>query len=130
MIVLDASALIELLLGTPRGEQVAAAIAAPDELLAAPHLLDLEVAQVLRRLVARGELSARRAELALGDLVALGVTRYGHEELVPRIWELRSSLTAYDGAYVALAEATGATLVTCDAKLSAAGHRATVLVVT
>lgn len=129
MIVLDASALLELLLGTARGKKVAAAIAAPDVLLAAPHLIDLEVAQVLRRLVARGEVSPRRAEQALDDLAALGLSRYGHEELLPRIWELRANLTAYDAAYVALAEATFATLVTSDAKLATAEHRATVRVV-
>ncbi|MDQ3035836.1 MAG: type II toxin-antitoxin system VapC family toxin [Myxococcota bacterium] len=130
MIVLDASAAIELLLGTPVGRRVSAAISDASETLAAPHLLDLEIAQVLRRLEARRVVATERAAEALADLAVLDVTRYGHDVLIDRIWELRGSLTAYDAAYVALAEAAGARLLTCDAKLAAAsGHRATVLVV-
>lgn len=130
MIVLDASAAIELLLGTPIGSKVSAAISDPNETLAAPHLLDVEVAQVLRRLEASKAISPARAEAALGDLALLDVTRYGHDVLLDRIWQLRGTLTAYDAAYVALAEAAGAPLLTCDAKIAGApGHRATVVVV-
>lgn len=127
MIVLDASAAVELLLATARGASVAAVLVDPNETLAAPHLLDVEVAQVLRRLTALGALTPARAAAALSDLLLLDLTRYGHDVLLDRIWQLRTDLTAYDAAYVALAEATGAKLVTCDAKLAGApGHRATI----
>lgn len=130
MMVLDASAILELLLGTERGSRVASAIARAGVALLAPHLVDLEVAQVLRRLVVKGDLTTTRAEQALADLDALGLERHAHADLIPRIWSLRSNLTAYDAAYVALAEVMDATLVTCDAKLAASsGHRARVLAV-
>lgn len=130
MIVLDASAAIELLLATTVGRRVAAALSDPHETLVAPHLLDVEVAQVLRRLEAAKIVTPARAAAALSDLALLDVTRYGHDVLLDRIWQLRGNLTAYDAAYVALAEAAGARLLTCDAKIAAApGHRATVLVV-
>jgi predicted nucleic acid-binding protein len=120
VIVVDASAMLELLLRTPRGAQVAARLADPDESLYVPHLLDVEVVQVLRRYEARGVLTADEARAALDDLVALDVERSPHDLLLPRIWELRANLSAYDAAYVALAEALEATLVTCDAKLAGA----------
>lgn len=98
--------------------------------LHAPELLDLEVAQVLRRLVREGTLSVPRAEAAIEDLLDLRITRYPHSVLLPRIWQLRHNLSAYDAAYVVLAEKLGATLLTRDAKLaSAAGHNATIAVV-
>jgi predicted nucleic acid-binding protein len=91
----------------------------------APHLLDVEVAQVLRRFVASGALAAPRAAEALTDLADLPLTRYSHEILLPRIWSLRANLTAYDAAYVALAEALDATLLTADLRLlRAPGHTA------
>lgn len=130
MIVLDASAVIELLLGSAAGAKVSARIASPDETLHAPHLLDLEVAQVLRRYESAAVLPPSRAQQALDDLGELGVARYPHDDLLPRIWRLRRNLTACDAAYVALAEALDAPLLTCDAKIaSAAGHRARVEVV-
>lgn len=93
----------------------------------APHLLDLEVAQVLRRYVARAELPEPRGREALELLRAFPLTRYPHEPLLGRIWELRASLTAYDAAYVALAEALGVTLLTRDQRLArATGLRAMV----
>jgi predicted nucleic acid-binding protein len=95
--------------------------------LHAPHLLDVEVAQVLRRYAARGELTAARGVEALADLAAFPLTRYPHDLLLARIWALRENLTAYDAAYVALAEALRAPLVTRDERLaSAPGHRATI----
>lgn len=126
MIVIDASALIELLVGgTPRAARLAARIADPAESLHAPHLLDLEVASVLRTLEARRQLSPALATRAIADLLALDLVRYSHETLVPRIWQLRGNLTAYDAAYVALAENLGSPLVTCDGRLAAApGNRA------
>lgn len=130
MIVIDASAILELLLGTDRAESIAARVLAPGERLQAPHLVDIEVAQALRRLVQLKAITAVRAEQALHDLVALVIERHAHRELLPRVWELRESLTAYDGAYVALAEGLDAPVLTCDAKLARShGHRARIEVV-
>ena len=125
MIVVDASALIEVLLNTSNAAPVAARIFATGESLHAPHVIDLEIAQVLRRFVRSKDLSAQRAREALNDLLQLPLTRYPHDLLLPRIWELRENLTAYDAAYVVLAETLGVTLVTKDAKLSQVrGHGA------
>lgn len=90
------------------------------ETLAAPELIDLEVTSVLRRLLLAGDLPARRAELALSDLVSLPLRRVSHRKLLSRCWELRYNLTVYDATYVALAEALGVTLVTADARSSTA----------
>jgi predicted nucleic acid-binding protein len=123
MIVVDASAILELLLNTTTGSRVAARLFAGGETLHAPHLLDLEVAQVLRRYSRSGELSPERSREALLDFLDLPVNRYPHDLLLNRIWELRHILTAYDAAYVALAEALGAPLLTRDQRLaSTAGH--------
>lgn len=101
------------------------------EALAAPELIDLEVASVFRRLAAAGALPSRRAELALHDLVALPLRRAPHRALVSRCWELRANLTGYDAAYVALAEMLDAPLITADARLSRApGARCAVEVLT
>jgi len=124
LIVVDASALLELLLRGPRADRVDERLLVHGAGLAAPHLIDLEVAQVLRRIASRGLLSAERAAQAFEDLAAMPITRYAHPPLLPRIWSLRDNLTAYDAAYLALAEALGATLVTCDAALRAAAGRA------
>jgi len=127
LIVLDASAALELLLGTPRSRRVALRALVPAETLHVPHLLDLEVAQVLRRWVASGQVGEDRARQALDDLAALDLTRWPHDVLLERVWQLRSNLTAYDAAYVALAEALRAPLLTCDRRLaSAPGHHALV----
>lgn len=125
MIVTDASVILELLLRTPASQTVEDRLFDSGETLHAPHLLDVEIAQVLRRYAARGEVSSARGRLALELLSRFPITRYAHEALLPRIWALRTNLTAYDAAYIALAEALGATLVTCDKRLStAAGARA------
>jgi predicted nucleic acid-binding protein len=127
LIVLDASAALELLLATERGARVARRIASPDETLHAPHLIDLEVAQVLRRYELAGELAPARAAAALAGFCDLGVVRYEHLSLLGRVWKLRKNATACDAAYLSLAEALGAPLLTCDGKLAAApGHRARV----
>jgi predicted nucleic acid-binding protein len=120
MIVLDASALVELLLGTGLGRSIAARIADPATSLHAPHLVDVELAQTFRRYVREGELDAASAAEALDDLRALDVERHSHEPLLDRVWALRDSLTAYDAVYVALAEALDTTLLTCDARLARA----------
>lgn len=130
MIVLDASAVIELLMRTATGRRVEARVFSPAESLHAPHLIDVEVAQVLRRYVAAGAMVASRASEALADLRDLLLTRYRHDLMLERIWQLRDNLTAYDAAYVALAEALDAPLLTCDRKLaSISRHYARVEVV-
>lgn len=127
MIVLDASAAIELLLRTPAAAAIEARLFAPNETLHAPHLLDIEVTQVIRRYAAMGEVDEGRGSAALEDLCNLPVRRYPHDILLPRVWALRNNLTAYDAAYVALAEALDAMLITRDKRLAgAAGHHARV----
>jgi predicted nucleic acid-binding protein len=127
VIVLDASAVVELLLQTTTGVRVGQRIASRVESLHAPHLLDIEVAQVLRRFEAGGALTPERAEQALADLLDLDVRRHAHDLLLPRVWQLRHNLTAYDAAYVALAEALDAPLVTTDGRVARAkGHEARV----
>ncbi|MEX0673440.1 MAG: PIN domain-containing protein [Gaiellaceae bacterium] len=126
MIVLDTSAALELLgdfeLGTWVEDQLSA------ESVHAPHVMDIEIAGALRRLVREQRISRERAELALSGLVDLDVARHGHLPLLPRIWELRENLRASDAAFVALAEALAATLVTTDRRLArAAGIRAKVV---
>lgn len=125
MIVVDASAVLEVLLNTRVGARLADRLLAPGETLHAPHLIDVEVAQVLRRYSRTRELDDARGQEALEDLADLPLTRYPHGLLLPRIWELRDNVTAYDAAYVALAEALDAPLVTLDAALkSSRAHRA------
>ncbi|HUO16580.1 MAG TPA: type II toxin-antitoxin system VapC family toxin [Verrucomicrobiae bacterium] len=120
MIVLDASAAIDWLLQTPAGKRIEMRIYSRKETLHAPHILDLEVTQVLRRLVQQGVLTGHRADAAVRDLVDLRVTRYPHLFLLPRIWQLRHKLSVYDAAYVVLAEKLGAALVTRDSRLLSA----------
>jgi predicted nucleic acid-binding protein len=118
VIVLDASAVADALLDAgPRGEWARTEIAAADG-LAAPHLLDVEVASVARNRALRREVPRRRASDAVDDLARLRVRRYAATPLLHRIWELSGSLTAYDAVYVALAEALGCALVTTDLRLA------------
>ncbi len=127
MIVLDASAVVAVLLNTDVGRRVAEEISPSTLSLHAPQLLDIEVLQVLRRYVRLGAMTAERGIIGVEALGQLDITRYGHEALSSRIWALRDNLTAYDATYVALAEALDATLLTLDARLAAApGHRAEV----
>lgn len=114
----------------PTGVKIDQPIFSPLESLHAPHLLDVEVTQVLRRYVRDKAITARRGQEALEDLADMPLSRYPHDLLIPRIWELRATLTAYDAAYVALAELLDARLLTCDGKIaSASGHHAIVDVV-
>jgi len=123
--VIDASALLEILLRTDRADRLMERAFSGSEQMHAPQLLDIEITQVLRRLVRQREITAPRAEQALQDLSNLLIERREHQEFIQRIWQLRDSLSAYDGAYVALAEALAAPLLTCDGKLAGAlGHRA------
>lgn len=127
MIVLDASAALDWLLQTPVGLKIERRIYARSQGVHAPQLLDLEIAQVLRKFVRNGTISALRAESALEDLIDARIVRHPHTAFLPRVWQLRHNLTCYDAVYVALAELLDAPLLTRDRKLSAAsGHRAQV----
>jgi predicted nucleic acid-binding protein len=127
VIVIDASALLEVLLNTSASARVAERLFAANDTLHAPHVLDLEIAQVLRRYTLSGEMDVHRSEQALEDLADLPVNRYPHDVFLFRISALRRNLTAYDAVYVALAEALDAPLITRDAALArASGHRARV----
>ena len=119
MIVVDASVATEAVGGSSERNLEAMHRIARETALA-PHLLDLEVVSALRGLVRRGALAESVAQAALRHLAVLPVTRCGHRPLLPRCWELRDNLTVYDAAYVALAEATGATLLTSDQRLAQA----------
>lgn len=122
MIVVDASTLVDILVGDGRATARLA-----NEDLAAPHLLDAEVGSALRRLVHAGAVDARRAATGLDDLADLEIERYPHGTLSRRAWALRHNVTFYDALYLALAEALDAPLVTLDARLAAApGARARV----
>jgi len=130
MIVVDASAITELLLQTELGTRAERRIYRDDDDLHAPHLLDVEVLSALRRLVHAGEVVAERAEEAIEDLGLLGMIRHGHLDLATRAWELRQNFTAYDAVYLALAESLDATMVTCDRPFGAApGHSARIEVI-
>jgi predicted nucleic acid-binding protein len=123
VIVVDASALLELLLKSPAAAAVAQHLFAPRQTLHAPHLLDVEVAHGIRRLTILQHLGADRALLAISDLAAFPLRRYPHDVLLSRIWQLKDNFTAYDAAYVALAEALDASLLTRDQKLASSAQR-------
>ena len=120
MIVVDASALLEVLLRTPAAKAIETQLFDDRQTLHAPHLLDIEVAQALRRHGAAGELDAERGRAALADLIDFPIRRYPHGFLLPRIWELRNDISAYDAAYLALAEVLDAALLTRDRRRAAA----------
>jgi predicted nucleic acid-binding protein len=127
MIVLDASAAVDWLLQTKAGESIEQRIFSGYESLHAPHLLDLEVAEVLRRLTREGLVSEQRAGEAIRDLIDLRITRYPQFVLLPRVWRHRHNLSAYDAAYVSLAEELGAVLLTRDDRIArTSGHEAKV----
>lgn len=129
MIVVDASALLEVLLRTDAAGAVESRLFG-GETLHAPHVLDLEVAQVLRRYERAGDLPARRGREAMEDLGAFRIERYPHHPFLWRVWSLRANATAYDACYLALAEALDAPLLTRDRRLAGvAGHAARVEVV-
>jgi predicted nucleic acid-binding protein len=120
VIVLDASALVELLLHSAAGRTIASRIADPALSLHVPHLADIEVTQALRRFAHEGHLEAADASTALEDLRSLDLERHAHEPLLDRVWALRRNMSAYDAVYLALAEALDAVLLTCDGRLARA----------
>ncbi len=125
MIVVDASAILEALLRLPAARAVEKRIFEPSQTLHVPHLLDVEVAQVIRRYAANRAIDDERGRIALADLADFPLHRYPHDFLLPRVWELRNNLTAHDAIYVALAEVLDAPLLTHDKRLaSAPGHHA------
>jgi len=127
LIVLDASAAIEWLLRTAAGQRIEQRIYSRRETLHAPDLLSLEVMQVLRRMVQRKEITDARAEDAVEDLMNLRVGFYPHRMLVPAVWRLRHNLSAYDAAYVALAERLDAPIVTRHNRLASASTHSAVV---
>jgi predicted nucleic acid-binding protein len=130
LIVVDASALLEFLLRTPLGARVEARLFRKQDELHAPHLMDVELAQALRRLTRTGEVAPGRAAEAIVDLADLDVHRHAHVDLLGRAWKLRENVTAYDAMYIALAEALNAPIVTCDRPLARTpGHHATIDVI-
>ena len=123
MIVLDASVVVELLTNGLLADSIRHDLAGRDDVILVPHLLDIEVLSAIRNLSAGRRIDSHRAAQILGELEALPAERCDHTPLLGRIWELRHNFTAYDAAYIALAEATNAVLYTSDAKLRK-GHRA------
>lgn len=117
-LVADASALGEYLLETDLGRVLAAQIEAASPDLHVPAVHDLEICSALRRLIRFGEIDETRAIEALEDLVDLPLTVHAHNGLLQRVLQLRENFSAYDASYVALAEALGAQLLTCDAPLA------------
>jgi predicted nucleic acid-binding protein len=126
MIVLDASVVVELLTNGALADSIRDHLARRDESFVVPHLIDVEVVSAMRRLAAGNRIEAHRSDQFLAGLAALPAERYSHTPLVGRMWELRHNFTAYDAAYIALAEAMNAVLYTSDEKLSK-GHRAQVV---
>ncbi len=127
LIVLDASAVVELLTNGSLADPIRDALAERSDSFVVPHLLDIEVTSALRRLALESRVDSHRIGQALAGLAMLPAQRYAHTPFLDRIWELRRNFTCYDAAYIALAEATDATIYTCDRKLSK-GHRARVRV--
>ena len=125
MLVVDASALAELLLGRRAAGRVAEHLEEHGFDLHAPHLIDLEVLSALRRVVASGDATAGRGDEAVADFLDIPIERYSHDVLAPRIWQLRENISPYDAAYVALAESLTAEpvpLLTADARLERAAR--------
>jgi predicted nucleic acid-binding protein len=129
MIVLDASVVVELIINSSAAESIRRHLATRHDSFIVPHLLDVEVMSALRNLVAGQRVDLHRSEQLLAGLDSLPVERYPHTPLLGRIWELRHNFTAYDAVYIALAEATGSVLYTCDEKLSR-NHNARVMLFT
>jgi predicted nucleic acid-binding protein len=125
VIVGDASALLDVLMRVGGADAIEARLLNSGLTLHVPHLIDAEVAHAIRRHAATGAIDAERGRDLLADFADLPLWRHAHDWLLPRVWELRHNLTAYDAIYVALAEALDAPLLTRDRRLAgAAGHQA------
>jgi predicted nucleic acid-binding protein len=120
VIVVDASVLLDVLLQGPEAGLLEGRLFETGGILLAPHLIDLEITQVLRRHAARGQIEGARGDQALRDLADMPLERHAHDLLLPRIWSLRHNMTAYDASYVALAELYDCPLVTRDRRLASA----------
>jgi predicted nucleic acid-binding protein len=123
MLVLDASAIVDLLLLRPPAADIEGHLVDHGFELHAPYLIDVEIVSALRRIASSGDASPERAAAAIDDFLDLPIERHPHAALLPRVWQLRDSLTAYDATYVALAEAlsdAGEPLLTTDARLARA----------
>lgn len=126
MIVIDTSAVVDLLLETPVNSALSTRLDSVTE-LHVPHLIDVEFLSVLRRLVGRSVVTSGRAGVARAKFAQLPLHRYPHDVLADRVWQLRHAVTAYDACYVALAETLGLSLITSDARLAgSSGHHATI----
>jgi predicted nucleic acid-binding protein len=125
MIVVDASAMIEALVGRDADDELLDALQTG---VYAPHLLDVEVLSVLRGLTLGGKLALEAAEQARTDYFALTIARYELSGLADRVWDLRHNYITYDACYLALAEALDIPLYTCDHKLAGDAHRAEIVV--
>lgn len=121
MIVVDASALLEVLLRRPAASNVESWLSQPDQTIHAPHLIDVEVTHVVRRFAMHGKIDDQRGRILLADFSLMSIERYPHDPLLFRAWELRNNFSAYDAMYIALAEVLGAPLITCDRRLASAG---------
>ncbi len=129
MIVIDASVAVEVFIRSSLGVRHEPRVLATTR--HAPHLINIELTQALRRLVSSGAVATRIAEEALNDFRAAALNMHVHDPLLPRIWALRNSLSAYDASYVALAETLDAPLLTCDGRLSRShGHNARIELLT
>lgn len=127
ILVVDASAMVDALIGTLDGATDALMVEIERNDIVAPHLIDLEVLNVLRRLESRKALSEDEADRARDAFGRMNIMRYATHGLANRIWKLRHNLTCYDAAYVALAEVLDAPLLTCDAEMAkAGGHEAVI----
>ena len=125
MIVVDASTLVEVLLRARGAQAIEDRLFENGQTLHAPHLIDVEIAHAIRRYAISGQIKGDRGRAAFAILAALPLNRYPHGFLLPRIWDLRNNLTAYDAVYIALAETLQVPLITRDRRLAgAAGHRA------
>jgi predicted nucleic acid-binding protein len=122
VIVPDASVLVPALVDDSGDGALAREVLVADGDLHVPHLADVEVVSVLRRLVLAGALERDRAQAAIADLDELPMVRYPHLGLLPRVWRLRDNVAAYDATYVALAEVLGATFLTTDRQVAEAPH--------
>lgn len=123
LLVVDASALVEFLLQTDRGRDIAPVLTRPDADLHVPELCDVEVVSALTGLERRREIDATRSREALEDHLALPLVRHTHDGFVPRIFALRENFAAYDATYLALAEGLDASLLSGDARLIRAARR-------